>query len=95
MEISIKKQKVNAFFERSELIVEAVDSATPSYAAIKTEVAKKMKVGEELVVVKKVEQQFGRQEVLADVQVYNSPEALKKYEFVIIKKAAKAAAAKK
>lgn len=93
MEISIKKQKVNAFFERSELVVEASDSATPSYASIKAEVAKKLKVGEEVVVVKKVEQQFGKQEVLADVLVYNSPEALKKYEMIIIKKSARAAAA--
>lgn len=93
MEISIKKQKVNAFFDRSEIVVEASDTATPSYASIKAEVAKKMKVGEDVVVVKRVDQQFGKQVVLANVHVYSSPEALKKYEMVIIKKSARAAAA--
>ena len=94
MEFKVKTQKANTFFERSELVIEAKDNATPSYAAIKAEVAKKLKVGEELVVVKRVDQQFGMKDVTAEVQVYNSPEAMKKYEVVKVKKAAGAASAK-
>jgi len=94
MEIKIKTQKVNAFFDRSELTVEATDKATPSYALIKAEVAKKLKVGEEVIVVKRVDQQFGMQDVVAHVHAYNSAESAKKYDSVKEKKAKVGAPAK-
>ncbi len=89
MDLKVKSQKDNAFLERKELVLEAKgEKVTPSYAQLKAEVAKNLKASEDQVVLKKVNQQFGKQDVLVEAYLYNSAEAAKKYEKVKVKKGA-------
>ena len=66
---------------------------TPSMASVKEELSGLLKKDKELIVVKKVKSKFGMQEAGITVYVYDSPEALKKFEPK--KKEKKAAAEKK
>ena len=91
--MEIKKQEKNVLFSRQEVSLLLDEGKTPSYAELKVGIAKKLKSDEGLVVVKRVNGQFGKTEVLVDAFVYDSQDALKKFEKEK-KKAAEAAVVK-
>jgi len=91
MEIEIKQQIDKPFFDRQEYTFDVKDLVTPSYTELKTEIAKKLNVGEELIVVKRINQQYGKQKVVVAAYKYASIESLKKYEGVVEKKEEKKA----
>ena len=94
MEIELKHQEEKLFFSRQEYVFDIKGENTPSYPQMKTEIAKKLNAKEELVMIKKVEHQFGKKNIIVKVYVYNSKEDIKKYENVKEEKPAEGAEAK-
>jgi len=86
MEIKEIKKMENKFFDRKEVDFSLNDKTTPSKAALTAEIAKKLGVGEAVVIVKKVDQQYGAQDMIIHAFVYNSEESRKNFEKVKEKK---------
>ncbi|MEM4152733.1 MAG: hypothetical protein QXK80_01265 [Candidatus Pacearchaeota archaeon] len=81
MKLKIENQEEKPLVERRELLVKIEDiAATPSNEYVKKEIAKIINAPEDLIVVKKILQKFGKREAEAIVFIYNSPESLKKFE---------------
>ena len=81
MEFKIEKQESKPLVEREEITLKITKSEiTPSNAQIWEATAKLLKKPKELVIVKNIYQKFGMHESTALVYVYNSEEALKKFE---------------
>lgn len=81
MKIKIETREDKPAVDRYELRVKIEDViATPSNDYVKKEIAKTMNKPEDVVVVKKIIQNFGKKEAEAIVFVYNSHESLKKFE---------------
>tara|TARA_Y100000310_G_scaffold344950_1_gene460720 strand:+ start:4597 stop:4938 length:342 start_codon:yes stop_codon:yes gene_type:complete len=78
MESKIIKQEKNPFLNREEIIFEIKSEAAPSFEEIKKQTGK----DENLVVVKKVNSNFGTQTFTVEVFIYDSPEAKKKIEII-------------
>ena len=78
MDAKIINQQKNPFLQREEIVFEIKSESTPSFEEIKKTVGK----DENLVVVKKVNSNFGTQIFTAEVFVYDSPEARKKIETI-------------
>jgi len=74
----IIKQEKNPFLEREELTIEINSEAAPSEEEVKKTIGK----DEKLIVVKKVNTNFGRKKFIAEAVVYESEEAKKKVETV-------------
>ena len=80
MELQVKKQNSNAFFDRKEIVLSANEKTTPSYVQLKAEIGEKIGADENLIVIKKLDHQFGKTEVIVHVYVYGSLESLKSHE---------------
>ncbi|MGB9707740.1 MAG: hypothetical protein ACPLXC_00175 [Candidatus Pacearchaeota archaeon] len=81
MKFKIEKKEDNPLMERYELYVKIEDTGpTPSNEYVKQEVSKATNKSSDLIVMKKVLQAYGKKEANAWVYVYESPEALKKFE---------------
>lgn len=81
MKLKIKAREDKPAVERYELRVKIEDVATtPSNDYVKKAIAKAINKPEEVIVVKKILQEFGKREAEALVFVYNSIESLKKFE---------------
>ncbi|MCX8194220.1 MAG: hypothetical protein N3G19_02545 [Candidatus Pacearchaeota archaeon] len=81
MKLKIKAREDKPAVDRYELLVKIEDVvATPSNDYIKKEIAKEMNKSEDVVVVKRISQKFGKREAEALVFVYNSLDSLKKFE---------------
>lgn len=81
MKLKIWAREDKPAVDRYELRVKIEDVvATPSKDYVKKEIAKIMNTSEEVIVVKKILQEFGRNEAEALVFIYNSPDSLKKFE---------------
>jgi len=78
MKSKIIKQEKNPFLEREDLILEIESEATPSFDEVKTEIGKDAN----LIVVKKINTNFGRQVFLVEAVVYDSIEAKEKIETI-------------
>ena len=78
METKIISQEKNPFLERKEMVLEIKNETTPSFDEVKTEIGKDA----ELIVVKKVNTNFGRQVFMVEAVVYDSKEAKDKVETV-------------
>jgi len=87
MEIELKNQTEKPFFERQEYSFEVMDDATPSYDLLKSEIGKKLNVDAGLVIIKKVENQFGKKSVKVIAYIYKTKEAMMKYEDIKEEKA--------
>jgi ribosomal protein S24E len=68
----------NPFLDRTEVVVEFSSDVIPS----KADVIKELGVDESLVVVKKVDKNFGRQVFVADVVIYDSVASREKVEVI-------------
>ena len=92
MEIKITHKENKPLLHREECIAEISDTKTPSNAELKKLIAEKMNKDESLVLVKKVNQKFGKQNTLVKFYVYNTVESIAKFErFRKVKKVAGAA----
>ena len=81
MEFKIEKQESKPLVEREEVILRITKTeATPSNDQVQEIIGKLLKKPKELVVVKNIYQKFGMSEAIASAYVYNSEEALKKFE---------------
>lgn len=94
MELKEIKKKDNVFFDRKEIDFSVNEEITPSNAQIRAEIAKKLGVSEEVVVIKRIEQQYGQHEAIAHAFVYNKEDSRKNYEKVKVKKQKAGAPAK-
>ena len=81
MKLKIEAREDKPLVDRYELKVKIDDVATtPSNDYVKKEIAKSMEKPEDVIVVKKILQEFGKKKAEALVYVYNSAESLKKFE---------------
>ncbi|MEM2955967.1 MAG: hypothetical protein QW041_00055 [Candidatus Pacearchaeota archaeon] len=80
MELKIIKSEKKPLLEREEYIVEIVNSVAPSNIELKKMLAEKLKKDENLILIKKINQQFGTQYINAICYVYSNPESIKKFE---------------
>ena len=76
MESKIIKQEKNSFLEREEIVLEIKNDITPTYDEVKTEVGKPA----ELIVIKRINTNFGKRIFSVDLVVYDNLDALKKIE---------------
>lgn len=82
MEIKILSESKMPLLGRKtvSLSVTALKQPTPSKAELSKEIASKLKVEESILSIKRVSQDFGSNNCKVLVNVYSSPEELKKYE---------------
>jgi|GEM_PF-3203320 len=81
MKLKIESKEDKPLVDRYELKVKIEEvEATPSNDYIKKEIAKSTGKPEDMIVVKKILQEFGKKTAEALVYVYNSVESLKKFE---------------
>jgi len=80
MELVIEKKEKNPFLEREEVKAILKSNITPSNAQVKEVLASKLNKPAELIVIKGIYPKFGKQESEVRAFVYNSEEALKKFE---------------
>ena len=81
MDIKITKDNNNALLNRRELgISVAFEGATPSRNDVKAKVAAILNVPLELVVVQRMENDFGKQELSVYAKVYETAERMKQVE---------------
>ncbi len=78
METKIIKQEKNPFLERDEIVMEVVSDVAPSSDEVKAVVGKDV----DLIVVKKIQGNFGKKVFVVDVVVYDNVEAKNKVETV-------------
>jgi ribosomal protein S24E len=78
MKTEIIKQKKNPFLGREEITIKVYSETTPTKEELKAETGK----NPELTIIKRVESNFGRQEYIVEIQVYESAEARAKYEVI-------------
>ena len=78
METKIIKQEKNPFLEREEFLLEIKNETTPTFDEVKSEIGKNAN----LIVVKKVNTNFGRQIFLTEAVVYDSIESKEKIETI-------------
>ena len=78
MKSKIIKQEKNPFLQREEFVLEISSDVTPTEAEVKKGIGK----DEDLIVVKKIGTNFGRQKFMTEVVVYDNKEAKKKVETI-------------
>ncbi|MBN2111371.1 MAG: 30S ribosomal protein S24e [Methanosarcinaceae archaeon] len=81
MDIRIIKEKNNAILNRRELNLDiGFKGATPSRDQVKGKIAAMLNVPLELVIIQKMEKEFGKQAVSAYVKVYENADRMKQIE---------------
>ena len=81
MNIEIKKERDTPLLSRKRVtLVAEYEGATPSRLSLRKDVAGKLKVQENLVILKHVYTRFGSQKAKIIAHVYNNEEDLKKIE---------------
>ncbi|MDG6243557.1 MAG: 30S ribosomal protein S24e [Methanolobus sp.] len=81
MEIKIIKDKNNALLDRRELNISVkFDGATPSRNDVRSKLAAMLTVPIELVIVQKIDNEFGKQEINAYVKIYEDEARMKQVE---------------
>ncbi len=77
-ESKIISQEKNPFLSREEIIIEISSEATPTIDEIKKEIGKE----EKLIVIKKINTNFGKKKFIAELVVYDTIEAKNKVETI-------------
>ncbi|MCD4771147.1 hypothetical protein K8R30_01890 [archaeon] len=78
MKSKIIKQEKNPFLQREEFVLEIASEVAPTEAEVKKKIGK----DEDLIVVKKINTNFGRQKFMTEVVVYDDKEAKRKIETI-------------
>jgi small subunit ribosomal protein S24e len=81
MDIKIIKDKNNALLNRRELnLTVTFDGATPSRNDVKSKLAAMLNAPLELVIIQKIENEFGKQELKVYVKIYEDEARMKQVE---------------
>ncbi|MBU2522806.1 MAG: hypothetical protein KKE23_00765 [Nanoarchaeota archaeon] len=80
MEIKILTQIEKPYLGRKEIVLKGSSAITPSKIELKEEAAKLTSSPAEMVVIKKVNQQFGRKDFEVEVYVYSDEKSMKEFE---------------
>ena len=80
MELKITHKEEKPLLYREECTAEITDSKTPSNAELKKVIAEKMNKDESLILIKKIEQKFGKQGTIAKFYIYKNADAIKSFE---------------
>ena len=78
METKIISQEKNPFLNREEMVMEISSEVTPTSEEIKKEIGK----DENLIIIKKVNTNFGKKKVIVEVVIYDTIEAKNKVETI-------------
>jgi len=89
MELSITQQKENPLLSRTEVLGKLTfEQSTPSNSEVQKSLASKLKVNEQLIVIKKIGTTFGSRTASLNVFVYKDETSLNRIEPPLGKKAA-------
>ena len=88
MDIKITKQEHKKLLLRDECTALVSEKITPSNALLKEEIAKKLGKSADLIIIKRINQRYGKGESEVEFYFYHSEEAKKRFEKEKIKKAA-------
>ena len=80
MELKIIGKTDKPYLGRKEIVLKGRAATTPSKAELKEEVAKLSSTAPEMVVIKKVNQQFGRQDFEVSAYAYDNEKSMKEFE---------------
>ena len=80
MELKILTQIERPYLGRKELVLKGSADTTPSKAQLKEETSKIASAPVEMVVVKKVNQQFGKKDFEVEVYIYSDEKSMKEFE---------------
>ncbi len=80
MKFEIISDKENNLLSRREIYLRVFSEATPKREDIKNLVVANFDAKPELVVIDKIKQEFGKNESIVYVKIYNSQEVLKRLE---------------
>ncbi|MBP1909954.1 30S ribosomal protein S24e [Methanolobus bombayensis] len=81
MDIKIIKDKNNALLNRRELnLIVTYDGATPSRNDVRSKLAAMLNVPLELVIIQKIKNEFGKQELEVYVKIYEDEARMKQVE---------------
>jgi len=76
--MNIISEKDNKLLSRKEIVAEFITEAvTKSRAEIKTEIAKKFKAKEELIIVREIKTNFGNRNFVVTAMIYDDLKSLK------------------
>ncbi len=78
MKLTITEQKKNPFLHREEMIIEIISDTVPSSSDLISEIGK----DKDLLVVKKINTNFGQQKFIAEVFVYENVEIKERIETI-------------
>jgi len=80
MKFELLSEKPNALLDRKEITVKVLGSeSSPTRAKLLEEVPPFLKTTREKVVINTISQSYGAHEFVAQVDVYSSPESLKRF----------------
>jgi len=80
MELKLSTKIEKPYLGRKEVVLKGSSDTTPSKVQLKEEAAKLVSSPAELVVIKRVNQQFGRKSFEVEVYVYNDEKSMKEFE---------------
>jgi len=80
MEIKISSKTEKPFLGRKELLLKGSADTTPSKVQLKEEVSKLSSVPAEMIVIKRVKQQFGKKDFEVEAYAYDNESSLKQFE---------------
>jgi len=79
--LKIIENKDSPLLSRKELKAEiSFEKATPSNAALKSQIAKQLSVDENIIRIRKIDTQFGERRAIVYANIYKKPDMLVKYE---------------
>lgn len=76
----IKETKENFLLGRKEVLFEMTSEKNPTFEEAKGEIAKELKVDKDLVVIRKIQGNFGKDSFSVEASIYDSKENLEKVE---------------
>lgn len=80
MQLKLEKKEDKPLTERQEIVLKILNPSTPSNAQVKEKIAELMKCSQDLVVIKKIDQMYGKQETVVTAHVYKNTDALDTFE---------------
>jgi len=78
MDVSIIKKDFNQLLQREEIV--AISKPQATYAEAKKMISEQIRKPEELIVIKRINPEFGKQEAKIEAYAYSSEESMKKFE---------------
>jgi len=81
MELQVMKEEQRPLLGRKEVTARVIyDTVTPKREDIRKDLAHKLKVKEELVIVNRIKPDYGKQSAMVDARIYDDEPTLRKVE---------------